>query len=67
MEGLLAKIILILGLFGIIKAVFFLKAQAADRVIEWYLEQPIKIFRNWFAGCVKEFEVCTALSYDSTN
>jgi len=44
--GLLAKIILIAGMIGIFKAVFFLKGQTSEALIEWYIHQPIKFFRT---------------------
>ena len=43
--GVLAKILIVLGLIGIAKAFFFLKAKAADAFVAWFLEQPIKYFR----------------------
>lgn len=45
--GILAIIILCCGFIAIFKAIFFLKSQTADRVIDWWLNQPIKYFRIW--------------------
>ena len=45
--GLLPKIVMILGIIGIFKAFFFLKSKAADKIIEWFGKQPLKVFRIW--------------------
>jgi uncharacterized membrane protein len=45
--GLLSKIVLIIGVIAIIKAVFFLKAEASAKTIEWFLAQPAKFYRYW--------------------
>jgi len=45
MEGLIPKIIMILGFIGILKAFFFLKAKAADNLLQWWLKQPPNFFR----------------------
>lgn len=48
--GLLAKILVVLGFIGILKAFYFLKAKAADSLIEWFIGQPVKFFRMWAVG-----------------
>jgi len=48
--GILPRILMILGLIGIGKAFFFLKAQSADKLITWFLDQPLKFFRMWAVG-----------------
>ena len=50
--GLLAKLLFIAGFLGIIKALFFLKAQAASRLIDWFLAQPVKFYRVWAASLI---------------
>ena len=47
--GLAAKVVLVLGIGGIIKAFFFLKVKAADTLIEWFIKQPLKVFRLFAA------------------
>jgi len=50
MSGLLPKLIFIFGLAGIFKAVFFLKSRSAKQVIDWFVAQPLKIFRMFAIG-----------------
>lgn len=50
--GILAKIVIILGVLAVFKGVFFLKSKAADRVLEWYVKQPIYFFRIWAGGMI---------------
>ena len=45
MQGVLAKVILILGIIGIFKAFFFLKAKAAERLVSWFAGRPLVFFR----------------------
>lgn len=44
-HGLLAKIIMIIGIIAIFKALFLLKAKAADRLMDWSASQPLILFR----------------------
>jgi len=49
-QGVLAKILIVLGIIGIIKAFFFLKAKSAEKIIEWSAKQPLVLFRA--GGCL---------------
>ncbi len=44
-EGLFSKILMVIGIIGILKAFFFLKAKAAGKIVEWFLKQPVVFFR----------------------
>jgi uncharacterized protein YjeT (DUF2065 family) len=44
-SGILSKILLVLGIVGIFKGFFFLKAKIAGRIIEWYGKQSLAFFR----------------------
>jgi len=48
--GFMAKLIMFFGFIGILKGIFFLKAAAADKLIEWFLDQPIKFYRTAAIG-----------------
>ena len=50
-HGALANIFLIAGILGIIKVVFFLTSKTAERIIDWWAEQPLWVWRLW-AGCL---------------
>ena len=43
--GILAKIVLVLGIIGIFKMVFFFKGKLIDKVLDWYKDKPLWIFR----------------------
>ena len=43
--GLPAKIILVLGIIGILKAFFLLKAKAAETLLDWFVKQRLNVFR----------------------
>ena len=49
-EGLLSKIVLILGILSIIKGFLFLNSKAADKMIAWSAKQPLLYFR--LAACI---------------
>ena len=49
-EGLLPKILVIVGIVAILKGLFFLKSKAADKAAEWILKQPVLFFKI-FAFC----------------
>lgn len=49
--GLLAKVVMIFGFLGIFKAAYLIKAKAADKLIEWYIQQPLKFYR--ISACVQ--------------
>lgn len=49
-EGLLPKILVLVGIIAIFKGVFFLKSRSADKVTEWILKQPVVFFKI-FAAC----------------
>jgi len=44
-EGLLPKILVLIGIVAILKGVFFLKLSAADKVTEWILKQPVILLK----------------------
>ena len=44
-EGLLSKIVMVLGIIGILKGFFLLKAKAAEKILEWFIKQPLIFFR----------------------
>ncbi len=43
--GVLAKIVVVFGVIGVFKAFFVLKAKAAEMVIQWFVRQPVWVFR----------------------
>ena len=45
--GAISKIILVIGLIALIKAVFLIKTKAAERLVEFFLKQPLIMFRLW--------------------
>lgn len=49
-EGLLPKILVIVGIVAIFKGVFFLKLRAADKATGWILKQPEIL--------LKKFTIC---------
>lgn len=51
-HGVIANIMLIMGLLGIIKAFFFLTSKAADRLMDWWLDRPLWLWRVWAGGFV---------------
>ena len=50
LPGWLPKGVFIIGIIAILKAVFFLKAQSAARVVEWFLSRPVRYFRFFAVG-----------------
>ncbi|MFA5087911.1 MAG: hypothetical protein WC552_02615 [Candidatus Omnitrophota bacterium] len=48
--GFWAKLVLVFGLIGLVKAVFLWKAKTADLIIEWFANQPVKVFRMYAVG-----------------
>lgn len=49
-EGFKAKLLMIIGVIGLLKAIFFLKAKAAEKILNWFLRQRISFFR--FCACI---------------
>jgi len=45
MQGGWAKVVLILGVIGILKAFFILKAKAAETLVTWFAGRPLVFFR----------------------
>ncbi len=45
--GVVAKIFTIFGILAIIKGFFLLKAKISDKLIEWWTNQPVFIYRIW--------------------
>lgn len=43
--GIFGKILMVLGITGILKGFFILKAKAAEKIIEWLSAQPLIFFR----------------------
>ncbi len=43
--GIFGKILMVLGIIGILKGFFILKAKAAEKTIEWLRAQPLILFR----------------------
>ena len=46
-HGILAVIFLLIGIGSIIKALFFLTSKAGDKLIDWWLERPLWMWRAW--------------------
>jgi len=44
-QGLPAKIVMILGMLGVFKAVFLLKGKASERIVRWFAAKPLIYFR----------------------
>jgi hypothetical protein len=44
-EGLLSKVVMVLGIIGIFKGFFLLKAKAAEKILGWFIKQPSIFFR----------------------
>ena len=49
-EGILAKIVFIIGLVGIFKSMFFLKEKTSEKLVEWLSKKPMKFFSIWAAA-----------------
>jgi len=47
LEGMASKIILVVGVITLIKGFLFLKAKAAEGIIQFLLKQPLLFFRIW--------------------
>ena len=45
--GAISKIILVIGLIALIKAVFLVKAKAAEKLVEFFIKQSLIMFRFW--------------------
>ena len=50
LPGIWGAILLILGIIGVIKAFFFLKAKAAEKLLNWFFTMPLSILRA--GGCL---------------
>lgn len=50
--GLLAKIVMILGIVAIIKSIYLFKAKAADKMIQVILDKPVEFFRACAIGYI---------------
>lgn len=44
-EGILPKIIMVVGIIAILKGFLLLKSKLADKMVEWLAKQPLIIFR----------------------
>ena len=43
--GISSKLLLFFGIIAIFKSLFFLKAKAAARILDWFIRQPSFLFR----------------------
>ncbi|MBU1853713.1 MAG: hypothetical protein KJ957_06700 [Candidatus Omnitrophica bacterium] len=48
-HGILANVFLIAGILGIIKAIFFITSKSAERILDWWVEKPLWLWRLWAA------------------
>ena len=46
-EGILSKLLMILGIIAVLKGAFLLKAKAAEKIIAWMVQQKPVFFRVW--------------------
>ncbi|MFH1776042.1 MAG: hypothetical protein ABH952_00545 [Candidatus Omnitrophota bacterium] len=44
-QGFLAKLLLIFAVITVLKALFFASSKAADKIIDWWLKQPLWVWR----------------------
>lgn len=44
-QGILSKIIMVLGIIGVLKGFFFIKSKAAEKIVGWVIKQPLSFFR----------------------
>ena len=44
-QGCLAKLLLVLGIIAIFKGLFFMKAKASEKVMEWFAARGLTLFR----------------------
>lgn len=44
-EGMLSKLLMVIGIISIFKGLLFLKTKAADKITEWVSNQPVLFFR----------------------
>ncbi|MDP6686204.1 MAG: hypothetical protein QGI05_04540 [Candidatus Omnitrophota bacterium] len=51
-QGILANILLVVALLGIIKAVFILSSKASERMMDWWIDKPLWMWRVWAGGFV---------------
>lgn len=49
-HGALANVFLILAFLGIVKTTFFLTSKGAEKILDWWAEKPLWMWRVW-AGC----------------
>ena len=47
MDTLIGKILIIMGILGFIKAVFIITSKSADKIIDWWQQQPLWVWRIW--------------------
>jgi len=51
-HGVIANVFLIMGVLGIIKALFFFSSKAIDKAIDWWAERPLWVWRVWAGSFV---------------
>lgn len=51
-HGTLATVLLIIGILGLIKAVFFFTSKSADKIMDWWAERPLWMWRLWAGGFI---------------
>lgn len=49
-HGVLANVFLIAVILGIVKAIFFLASKGTERIIDWWTERPLWVWRLGAAG-----------------
>ncbi len=42
-EGIVAKILVVLAIIGVIKAILMVKSKVSDKLISWYMKLPVKV------------------------
>ncbi|OIO39220.1 MAG: hypothetical protein AUJ75_01645 [Candidatus Omnitrophica bacterium CG1_02_49_10] len=51
-EGIWSKVLLILGILGIVKGLIFLKGKSFEKIMKWWSDRPLWIWRLWAAFAV---------------
>jgi uncharacterized protein YjeT (DUF2065 family) len=45
MPGLLSKIVMLIGIIIVFKGMFLLRAKTAEKIVDWFSNQPLTYFR----------------------
>ena len=51
-DHVLARIVMVLGVIGIFKSYFLMKAKTAEQLINWFTAQSTNFFRAWAVGLI---------------